>query len=171
VRVVAATNRDLGADVAAGRFREDLLYRLNVVEVTLPPLRARPADVLPLAKEFVAFFARTVRRPPPVLSPEAEHVLTAYAWPGNVRELRNVIEHAVMLWPDPVIEPRAFPERLHAASSATGAVALGGDVTLEALEREHMARVLARAASLDEAARILGINPSTLWRKRRTYGL
>ena len=114
VRVVAATNRDLEADVRAGRFREDLLFRLNVIEVTLPPLRERAEDILPLARRFLAFFARASGRPPPTLSPAAEGA-ARYAWPGNVRELRNAIERAVMLWPAPVIEPEAFPERIAGA--------------------------------------------------------
>jgi NtrC-family two-component system response regulator AlgB len=171
VRVVAATHRDLEADVKAGRFREDLFYRLAVVEVTLPPLRERPDDVLRLARRFVAFFARSARRRTPALSGEAERVLQAYPWPGNVRELRNAIERAVMLWPSDVVEPSAFPERVggHAAPAPAGRV--GGDVTLEDLEREHVLAVLARCPVQEEAARVLGIDPSTLWRKRKRYGV
>jgi NtrC-family two-component system response regulator AlgB len=169
VRVVAATNRDLGLEVKEGRFREDLLYRLNVVEVEVPALRERPEDVLPLARRFAAFFAAAARRPVPELSREAEDVLSSYPWPGNVRELRNVIEHAVMLWPASRIEPQAFPERL--AAKAASRPALGGDVSLEALEREHVLRVLARKPKLEEAAACLGIDVSTLWRKRKKYGV
>ncbi|HEY0782634.1 MAG TPA: sigma-54 dependent transcriptional regulator, partial [Thermoanaerobaculia bacterium] len=89
VRILAATNRDLEAAVAAGTFREDLLYRLNVITLDLPPLAARREDVLPLAERFLAFFGGQNRRPPLILSPEAERAIAAYAWPGNVRELRN----------------------------------------------------------------------------------
>src|SRR5450755_3168248 len=89
VRVIAATNRDLDADVAAGRFREDLLFRLNVIEIHVPPLRERGEDILEMARRFLAFFARAANRPTPTLAPEAEHALAGYAWPGNVRELRN----------------------------------------------------------------------------------
>jgi two-component system, NtrC family, response regulator AlgB len=167
VRVVAATNRDLEADVKTGRFREDLLYRLNVIEVTLPPLRERPEDILRLARWFLAFFARSARRALPELSRAAEQTLVAYAWPGNVRELRNAIERAVILWPAQVIEPPAFPERI--ASHAAPGPQLGGDYALEAIEREHLLRVLARTATLDEAAQVLGIDASTLWRKRKKY--
>src|SRR6478735_5181735 len=99
VRVVAATNRDLEADVRTGRFREDLLFRLNVIEVRVPSLRERREDILPLARRFLAFFARAVGRPVPELTPDAERVLVDYAWPGNVRELRNAIERALILWP------------------------------------------------------------------------
>jgi NtrC-family two-component system response regulator AlgB len=167
VRIVAATNRDLAADVQAGRFREDLLYRLNVVELRLPPLRERQEDILPLAEHFLAFFARAAARPLPTLSAAAAGALRAYRWPGNVRELRNTMERACILWPAAVLEPAAFPE--HIAASPASAPRLGGDATLDAIEREHILRVVARAASLDEAARILGIDASTLYRKRKKY--
>jgi len=167
VRIVAATNRDLEEEVRAGRFREDLLYRLNVVEVTVPPLRERTEDILPLARRFIAFFARQSRRPPPELSAAAERVLVAYGWPGNVRELRNGIERALILAPGQVLEPESFPERI--ATQPTTPV-LGGDFTADEIEREHALRVLARAATLEDAARILGIDSSTLWRKRKRWG-
>jgi NtrC-family two-component system response regulator AlgB len=169
VRVLAATHRDLEADVKAGRFREDLLYRLNVVEITLPPLRERPDDILPLARRFVAFFARSVHRPGPQLPPATEALLRAYPWPGNVRELRNALERAVMLWPAAVLDPEAFPERIVGAPRR--ALQVGEEHTLDDLEREHVLQVLARAASLEDAARVLGIDVSTLWRKRKKYGV
>src|SRR5262249_44820402 len=114
VRVLAATNRDLETDVKTGRFREDLWYRLNVIEVRVPPLRERPEDILRLARRFLAFFARSVGRPPLEVAKAAEAVLLAYPWPGNVRELRNAIERAVILWPGQVIEPQAFPDTIAA---------------------------------------------------------
>jgi NtrC-family two-component system response regulator AlgB len=166
VRVLAATNRDLDADVAEGRFRKDLLYRLNVVVVHLPPLRERREDILPLAREFLAFFARTSQRAVPQLSPEAERLLAAYDWPGNVRELRNALERALIVSPGVVLAAGAFAL---AKGPEKGAAELGGDVTLDALEREHIERVLARAPSEKEAARILGIDASTLYRKRKRY--
>ncbi len=168
VRIVAATNRDLEAGVKAGRFREDLLYRLNVVEVMAPPLRERPEDVLSLARAFLAFFARAARRPAPELSPAAERALTVHGWPGNVRELRNAIERAVILTPGQVLEPESFPERI--AAQGTSGNVLGGDCTIEEIEKEHILRVLARAPTLEDAAHILGIDASTLWRKRKKYG-
>jgi NtrC-family two-component system response regulator AlgB len=167
VRVVAATNRDLEADVKSGAFREDLLYRLNVIEVKVPSLRERPVDILPLAHRFLGFFARTVGRPLPELTPAAERVLQDYAWPGNVRELRNAIERAVILWPSSRLEPQAFPERI--AGARERGPQLGGDFTIEEIERAHILSVLARARTMDDAAAVLGIDASTLWRKRKRY--
>jgi NtrC-family two-component system response regulator AlgB len=167
VRIVAATNRDLEADVTAGHFREDLLYRLNVLELCVPPLRERPEDIVRLARRFVVFTARIARRPIPELSPAAEEALLSYPWPGNVRELRNAIERAVILWPAQVIEPAALPERV--AAQVTSTPRLGGDYSVEDIEREHILRVIARAPTLEEAAKILGIESSTLWRKRKRY--
>jgi NtrC-family two-component system response regulator AlgB len=167
VRILAATNRDLEADVRAGRFREDLLYRLNVVELRLPPLRDRREDILRLASHFLTFFAAAAKRPVPELSAAAAAVLTSYAWPGNVRELRNTIERALILWPAPRLEPAAFPERI--AGKPPAGTQLGGDATLDEIEREHILRVVARSATLDDAARILGIDASTLYRKRKRY--
>jgi two-component system, NtrC family, response regulator AlgB len=167
VRVVAATNRDLEAEVKAGRFREDLLFRLDVVQVTVPPLRQRSDEILPLARRFLSFFARAARRPAPELSPEAEKALLAYSWPGNVRELRNAIERAVILSSAQVLAPQAFPDRI--AAHAAGAPVLGGDYTVEQIEREHILRVLSRHTVQEEAARVLGIDASTLWRKRKKY--
>ena len=168
-RLVAATNRDLEAEVKAGRFREDLLYRLNVIEVTLPPLRARRKDILPLARRLVGFFARQTGKPVTGFAAEAEAALGAYPWPGNVRELRNAVERGVILSPGPVIGLNHLPA--HLAAPPAGRVEVGGRVTLDDLEREHIRRVLATAPSLDEAAAFLGIDPSTLYRKRKRFDL
>ena len=173
VRIVAATNRDLDAEVKSGRFREDLYYRLNTFELMVPPLRERREDIVAIARRFVAFFGRRTRpgggegtpRPAPELTPEAEAALLRYEWPGNVRELRNAIERAVIIAGGVRIGPEALPERIAGAKHDLPAV--GGDYTLEEIEREHLARVLARASTLEEGARILGIDTSTLWRKRK----
>ena len=167
VRVIAATNRDLDADVTAGRFRQDLLFRLNVVEIDCPALRERTEDILPLARRFLAFFARANNRPTPELDAEAEQALLAYHWPGNVRELRNVIERAVILYPARSLGREALPERIAAHTIAVAR--LGGDFSVEDVEREHVLRVLARTRTLDDAAKILGIDVSTLYRKRKKY--
>ena len=168
VRVVAATNRDLDADVVAGRFREDLLFRLNVVEIQVPALRERGEDILPMSRRFLAFFARAANRVTPTLTAETERALTAYAWPGNVRELRNAMERATILFPNATLGPEALPARI--AAQPSSAARLGADFTLDQIERDHIERVIMRTATLDDAAAILGIDSSTLYRKRKRYG-
>jgi two-component system, NtrC family, response regulator AlgB len=168
VRLLAATNADLEAAVAAGRFREDLFYRLNVIPIRLPPLRERPEDLPILAEKLLAFHARRNHRPLLALTEEALAALREYAWPGNVRELSNVIERAVILCPGDRIGPDLLPPRLARDEAPPR---LGDPVTLEALEEHHIRRVLASARSLQEAAVQLGIDQATLWRKRKKYGL
>jgi two-component system, NtrC family, response regulator AlgB len=168
VRIIAATNRKLEDQVANGLFREDLLYRLNVIDLQLPPLRERPEDILRLTRKFLAFFAKLQRRRTPELSAAAEAKLLAYNWPGNIRELRNALERAVILWPAEILEAEAFPAQTP-GHPTVDTPEIGGNFTLEALEREHITRVLGRSATLDEAAEILGIDASTLWRKRKKY--
>jgi NtrC-family two-component system response regulator AlgB len=173
VRIVAATNRNLEAAVASGTFREDLLYRLNVVELTLPPLRER-SDRLDLANHILAFFATQTGRKLTGFTPEARAALSRHSWPGNLRELRNAIERSAILAEGPEIGLVDLPDRIAQSSlDAAGATtpALGGNFTLEQMEVEHIRRVLARASSLDAAAKQLGIDPSTLYRKRRQFGL
>jgi two-component system, NtrC family, response regulator AlgB len=167
VRIVSATNRELEADVRSGRFREDLLYRLNVVEIRVPPLRERREDVLPMARRMLRQFAASLHRPGLELAPETEPVLESYPWPGNVRELRNAVERAAIVWPADLLPPAAFPERI--AATQTSPPALGEAFSLERIEREHILRVMAASPTLDEAARILGIDASTLWRKRKKF--
>lgn len=169
VRLVAATNRDLEAEVAAGRFREDLLYRLNVIEVALPPLRQRPGDILPLADRLLRFFARQTGKTVTGFTPQARAALARHTWPGNVRELRNAVERGVILTTDAEIGLAHLPSRVGAPPAK--AVAVGGAATLDELEAEHIRRVLVAAPSLEAAADTLGIDPSTLYRKRKRYGL
>lgn len=165
IRVIAATNRDLRAEVAAGRFREDLFYRLNVIALEMPPLRRRPEDILPTADAFLAEFARAQGRPTPALSPDSRLALQRHAWPGNLRELRNCIERAVVLCEGDVVEAGHLPE-LDARGIAP-ALQIGDFVTLAAVEEEHIRRVVERAGSFMQAARLLGINKTTLYRRRR----
>jgi NtrC-family two-component system response regulator AlgB len=165
VRIVAATNRDLESEVKAGRFREDLLFRLNTIDIVVPPLRERREDILPLAHRFLAVFAEP-GAPPLELMAEVESALVAYAWPGNVRELRNAMERACILASGRRIGPESLPDRI---AGQVVAPHLGGDFTLEEIEREHTQRVLARTSTAEDAARILGIDTSTLWRRRKKY--
>jgi NtrC-family two-component system response regulator AlgB len=170
VRIIAATNRSLDEEVKAGRFREDLLFRLNVIALVLPPLRERPEDVLPLAQHYLRFLERRQARPGLSFSKTAEQALQHYAWPGNLRELRNAVERAVILSEASQIEAEDLGLSRAAAEHASG-LALGADASLEEIEREHLARVVARAPSFEAAARILGIDVTTLQRKRKRYGL
>ena len=170
VRLLAATNRDLEQAVAEGRFREDLLYRLNVVTLEVPPLRDRREDILPLADAFLAFLGSRNHHPGLHFTAAARAALQAHPWPGNVRELRNAIERATML----VQGFEVAPDLLHLASSAqraTSGPSLGDPVPLAAIEREHVRRVVAQAPSLKEAATILEIDPATLWRWRKQQDL
>jgi NtrC-family two-component system response regulator AlgB len=167
-RVITATNRDLEADVKSGRFREDLYYRLAVIDIVVPPLRERKEDVLELARSFFAFFARSMRKQTPALTAEAEAMLVGYAWPGNVRELRNTIERALVLSNAAELGPEAFPERMRSAAATRPTI--GGPFSIDAIEREHILRILARAHTHEEAAETLGIDVATLWRKRKKFG-
>ncbi|MCU0704273.1 MAG: sigma-54 dependent transcriptional regulator [Fimbriiglobus sp.] len=171
VRLVAATNRDLEAEVAAGRFREDLLYRLNVIEVTVPPLRDRKADLLPLADHLLALFAGSAYKPVAGFTPAAREALARHRWPGNVRELRNAVERAVLLSKGAEIDVTDLPPAVSAPPPAAAKVAVGEGVPIDAVEVEHIRRVLATSPTLEDAARTLGIDPSTLYRKRKKYGL
>ena len=174
VRLIAATNRALEAEVPTGRFREDLFYRLNVVTLTLPALRERPEDILLLAHHYLSVFRQKQRRPALTLSAGAEQAMLAHNWPGNLRELRNAVERAVILAPHDVLEAADLGLTLLASpnvDAASQAVRLGAPVSLEALEREHIARVVAQSPSLEAAARTLDIDATTLQRKRKRYGL
>ena len=174
-RIIAATNRDLEKEVQLGNFRADLYYRLNVIQVTLPPLRDRPDDIPLLIDYFL-------RRYKPgyegmiksVMSPDALETLQNYSWPGNVRELENVIERAVILQEnEEMITREDLPEKLCRSEVMEGATPLReSGITLEELEKKYMIKVLSETGwHKKRAAEILGINPSTLYRKIKTYGL
>jgi len=169
VRVVAATNRNLAAEVKAGKFREDLYYRLNVISIAMLGLRERPSDLVRFAEDYRKFFAGRLGRKISGFSPAVLAAFGAYGWPGNLRELRNVIERATILAPGPAIELADLPEEFDLATSPE--VAVGGRVTIDQLEAEHIRRILATSRNLDDAARTLGIDPATLYRKRQKLGL
>ncbi|HVU28485.1 MAG TPA: sigma-54 dependent transcriptional regulator [Verrucomicrobiae bacterium] len=176
VRVIAATNRDLKKRVASGAFREDLYFRLNVINVEIPPLRACAADLIRLAEHYVKFFAAQCGRKVAGFSPEAAACIRAYSWPGNLRELRNAIERAVIMTRHEQLLPEDFPVELRSQnlSTVTGdqnSVELGSLISLEKLEEIHLRKVLERTPSLTEAATILGIDQATLYRKRKKIGL
>ncbi len=168
VRLVAATNLDLETAVKQGRFREDLYYRLNVISIELAPLRERAGDIPALAGRMLAFYARANHRTFAGFTDEALDRLRDYTWPGNLRELANVVERAAILCRGERVGPECFPGSVCPAEPAPR---LGDPVTLEAVEEQHIRRVLAAARSLQEAADILGIDQATLWRKRKKLGL
>jgi NtrC-family two-component system response regulator AlgB len=172
VRVIAATNHDLEAAVQAGRFREDLFYRLNVVSIRVPALRERGGDIEGIAGNYLRFFATQCGKQLAGFSPEANQALRAYPWPGNLRELRNVIERAVIFATGKQIELGDLPEKLARppAGSVPG-VSLGARISLDQIEQEHITRVMEQVATMEEAAQILGINPATLYRKRKKMPL
>ena len=169
VRVVAATNRDLELAVAEGRFREDLYYRLNVINLELPPLRARGNDVLVLCQHFIEQFATRTGKRVVGLSPAAAQRLMAYGWPGNVRELQNCMERAVALTSFEQLTVEDLPERIRNYSTprvVPEVADVSELVTLEEVERRYIHRVLeAVGGSRTLAARILGVDRKTLYRK------
>jgi len=169
-RIIAASNRDLEQEVAAGHFREDLFYRLNVISLRVPALRERPEDIPPLVEHFLTAAAVRNRRPGLRLSPEALEAICAYPWPGNIRELRNAIERAVVLSRSEVIPREGLPDRVFQTASP-GKARPPSEGTLEDLERDHIRRVLGEAVTLEEAADTLGISTTTLWRKRKRYSI
>jgi DNA-binding NtrC family response regulator len=167
VRIMCATHRRLEEEVAAGRFREDLLYRLRVVEVEVPPLRARPEDVLPLARFFLQRSAQAAGLPLPALGPAAEAALVRHPWPGNVRELRNVAERAVVLCRGATVDVGDLPREVRGDAGPFPPTRL---LNLEQLERQSIAEAL-RAFGGDKrrAAAALGISLATLYRKLHLY--
>ena len=174
-RLVTATNRDLDSAVHERRFREDLYYRINVIHVALPPLRARGADVLTLAQHFLTRFAAESGKPVTQLSPAAAEKLLCYAWPGNVRELQNCVEHAVALARYEHLAVEDLPERIRSYRRSHVIVASDDPaelVPMEEVERRYVLRVLeAVAGNKTEAARVLGFDRKTLYRKLERYGL
>ena len=170
IRILAATNRDLQDAVVKGAFREDLFYRLNVFEVTLPPLRIRRKDILPMAEHLIRFFAKQTGKPVVHFTTEARDAVLRYPWPGNLRELRNAVERGVILTSGSEIGLAELPAQI-GATLPPATMEIGGAVTLDQIEAEHIRRVLANTPTLDEAATVLGVDPSTLYRKRKRYGL
>ena len=169
VRLIAATNRDLGEMVKHGLFREDLLYRLNVISVHMPPLRERTEDLARLAESFLLRYAGSYRRPARGFSKAALDAIHVYAWPGNIRELQNVIERAVILCAAAEVDIGLLS--IPQAGEHPARPRIGDALSLEELERTHIRGVMASASSLDAAAKTLGIDVSTLYRKRKQYDL
>lgn len=165
VRIIAATSRDLKREVAAGHFRADLYFRLNVIAIDVPPLGGRSAAILATAESFLDEISRSLGKPKLGLTPAAARALETYSWPGNLRELRNVIERAAILASGPKLDVADFPALT--ALPAGARCQVGDRVSLQALETAHIRMIVASSGSLEEAARILAIDKSTLYRKRK----
>jgi two-component system response regulator AtoC len=169
-RLIALTNVDLSAAVAAGRFREDLFFRLNVLTLHVPPLRGRRADIIPLAEHLLATL-RGVHGRPADLSEMSRRTLAAYDWPGNVRELRNALERAVVFGQAETLEPKDFPENVRTSAPGGGGNSLHMR-SLEDIEKEAIAATLeATHFKIGKASEILGISRKTLLEKRKKYQL
>jgi transcriptional regulator with PAS, ATPase and Fis domain len=179
VRVIASTNRDLGAAMEAGEFREDLFYRVSAFPIVIPPLRERREDISLLAEHFLNHAAEKAGKSIAVISTEALQLLMSYNWPGNVRELENVIERAVLLETSDVLQASSLPPEIHAVSTRVYMAASGDEeptmieiFPLEEVEKQALARALkATGNNIRQTAKALGINRATVYRKMEKYGL
>lgn len=172
IRVLAATNRDLEQDVAEGRFREDLYWRLNVIKIKVPPLRERAMDIPLLVDHFIAITCKSNNRAPLDVSPEALACLTAYSWPGNVRELENAIERAVIFCPGSTLDLEFLPERIRSKGENGYIIARSSErnLSLREIEREYIFEMLRRTGgNKKKAAEFLGMDRKTLYRKLDEY--
>jgi DNA-binding NtrC family response regulator len=170
VRIVAATNKNLEEQISKGLFREDLYYRLNVIEVKIPPLRERKEDISVLAKHFVERYSKENNKKVVGISDEAMEILYGYSWPGNIRELRNVIERAVVLAPGDKIGPSELPERLRTPQGAKTSLSLKDK--MEYYESKIIKETLeAHSWSKEDAARALDVDLATLYRKIKKLGV
>jgi NtrC-family two-component system response regulator AlgB len=166
VRIITATNVNIEEAVRAGVFREDLFYRINVVQIDIPPLRHRQDDIIYLSERFLAELRRDKRIVG--FTEDAQAALRGYQWPGNVRELRNVIERAVIVCQAERIGIEHFPPGFAPQALPVG---VGDPVTLDKIEEAHIRRILAQTKTMEKAAELLGINVATLWRRRKKYGI
>lgn len=181
VRIIAATNKDLEKEVREGHFREDLYFRLNVIDLHMLSLRQRSEDILTLSENLLARSFATTGRTPRPLDDQAKRAILSYNWPGNIRELKNALERAAILCAGDFVTTEDLPDRVleFITSPISGGVgkpsilahATPSDISLEDMEKQHILQVLTTTRTLEEAASVLGINLSTLWRKRRRYGL
>ncbi len=169
VRIIAATNRDLAAEVAAGKFREDLYYRLNVVNVEMPPLRARPGDLLPLANHFLQRFAKENGKHIEGFTEDAIERITTYRWPGNVRELENVIERAVVLCHEPQLSAKALPAGI--GPTPRGSVRIPGSTMAEIEQHAIVSTLEACGGRTAQAAQMLDVSVRKIQYKLHEYGL
>jgi DNA-binding NtrC family response regulator len=171
VRLVAATHRDLAALVAEGRFREDLLYRINTVSLVVPPLRERGADVVALARDLLRAVASDLGRSELSLSPDAEALVAGHPWPGNVRQLRNALERAALLADRPTLEPHDLGGAPLGGAEAPAATRPPERLTLAEVERRHIESVLRTEGSVPAAAAVLGLSRSALYERLKKHDI
>lgn len=171
VRIVAATNRNLEEAIAAGTFRQDLYYRLNVIALTLPPLRERRDDIPLLAYYFIAKYSKKCKRLVSGIAPETRNCLMAYDWPGNVREMENAIERAVVLGNTDVIMPDDLPESLLVAGPVSQHLPNYHEAVSELKKKVILQAIEQANGNFTDAARLLGIHSTNLHRLIRTLGL
>lgn len=169
VRIICATNSNLQELVSKGEFREDLYYRINVITLTIPPLRERKEDIVPLALKFLLYFNRVNNKKVNCISQKAKEILQSYSWPGNIRELRNYIERAVILSNKEILDIEDLPENL--ISFQPTIVLSSEQLTLAKVEELHIIKILKNTNSIQEAAQVLGIDQTTLWRKRKALNI
>lgn len=171
LRIVAATNRDLKARVATGAFREDLYYRLTAATVIVPPLRARPEDIMGFAAHYLRQTTARTARAITGFTPECAQLLRDYAWPGNLRELHNTIERAAILCSGPLLDVADLPAEVQRPVAPAAYPAIGSKMSLAHMEELHIRHMLAHCENLSEVAHVLGIDQATLYRKRKKMGL
>jgi two-component system, NtrC family, response regulator HydG len=172
VRLVCATNADLNARVLDRSFRQDLLYRINTIELHIPPLRQRPDDIGPLAEHFLRQYRKQYNRPVGQLSPELLRHLKQYAWPGNVRELQHAIERAVILARGNTLTPDDFFFGSSPAALATGTLPGHDALQIESMERRMIQQAMQKhAGNITDVARELGLSRQALYRRMEKYGL
>lgn len=176
IRIIASTNKNLKKMLAEGKFREDLYYRLQVVPITLPPLRERKGDIMALVKHFIDRFNREFKKNVYRIAPETEKLLLEYPWPGNIRELKNVIERAILLYAEDVLMPEHLMlgdmQKEETAESAPVQPITGLDMTLEQMEMNYISRVLEAVGwNKNQAAKTLGIDRTTLYTKIKRFNL
>lgn len=168
VRIISATNADLEEAIRQGKFREDLYYRLNVIQLDMPSLAERSEDIIPIALDMLTFFGAQNHKVFKGFTKEAETLLKTSKWRGNLREMRNVIERAAIMCQSDIVGAEYLP---FGKVNKNHDVAIGDCVSLEVIEEKHIKAVIASSCSLVEAANILGIDQATLWRKRKQYGI
>ena len=170
VRIIAATNKVLSEEITKGAFREDLYYRLAVLEIEVPPLRDRKDDILPLARHFILRLAKKLNLPDLHLDPSCLDYLLAHNWPGNVRELENALERAAVLSRNNLILPEFLPPAITRAQPLSSPADLSPNRTLAEIEKQYIGTVLKiTGQNKSQAAKILDISPATLWRKLKKY--